>query len=102
MTDEADGTLDGALDCHSFPQGSVRYFAEQRGSRRLPAKNELDLRAEWRRKIQQGELGLMLDVFNVTNQGRATEVEDRTGPNLGEPQTFNSPRNFRLGLRYQF
>jgi carboxypeptidase family protein/TonB-dependent receptor-like protein len=99
LTDD-DG--DGELDCHSFPQGSVRYFAEARGSRRLKAASVLDLRAEWRRAVSQGELGLIFDVFNATNQGRATEVEDRVGPNLGEPESFNTPRNYRLGLRFVF
>ena len=61
---------DGAR-CHDFNQGSVRYFGEPRGSRRLDARNELDLRAEWRHQLARGELGLILDVFNVTNQGRA-------------------------------
>jgi outer membrane receptor protein involved in Fe transport len=99
LTDD-DG--DGTLDCHDFAQGSVRYFAEPRGSRRLPARNELDLRAEWKIGIGDGELGVILDAFNLTNQGRPETVEDRDGPNLGAAQTYNFPRSYRLGLRYQF
>ena len=93
---------DGEVSCHDFPQGSVRYFAETRGSRRLPARNELDLRGEWKLPLGTGEVGFIVDVFNVTNQGRPEEVEDRDGPNLGEPETYNFPRTFRLGVRYVF
>ncbi|HYH47752.1 MAG TPA: TonB-dependent receptor [Thermoanaerobaculia bacterium] len=93
---------DGEVSCHSFAQGAVRYFAEPRGSRRLEARNELDLRGEWKLPLGTGEMGFMLDVFNVTNQGRADAVEDRDGPNLGAAQTSNFPRSYRLGVRYNF
>ncbi|HEY0783274.1 MAG TPA: hypothetical protein VGE98_12520, partial [Thermoanaerobaculia bacterium] len=90
----------GGLECHSFPQGTVRYFAEQRGSRRLPARNTTDLRAEWGPGIAGGRVGVILDVFNITNQGRATRVQDRTGSTFGQPLNFSDPRQFRLGFRY--
>ena len=45
----------------------------------------------------------MLDIFNVTNQGVATGVEDRIGlATYGQPQTLTTPRNYRLGVRYRF
>jgi len=100
LTDDGNGVLgDGILGCHAFPQGTVLYFAEARGSRRLKARNELDLHAEWSRDVAV-ERGLRLeaDIFNVTNQGRATEAETFVGPDLGQPGTLNFPRSFRLGL----
>jgi len=94
---QSDGT------CHDFPQGTVRYFAEPRGSRRLPAWNQVDLRAEWQLPIADGNAGLFLDVFNATNQGIATTVSNREGSSsFGNPSTYTSPRNYRLGLRYRF
>ncbi len=105
LTDDGNGVLgDGIVDCHSFPQGTVRYFAEPRGSRRLPARNELDVRAEWYKNIgsSDGRIGLFVDIFNINNQGRATEVEDRDGSSFGHPVEFNFPRTIRLGARYTF
>ncbi|HEV7519421.1 MAG TPA: TonB-dependent receptor [Thermoanaerobaculia bacterium] len=94
---QSDGT------CHQFPQGTVRYFAEPRGSRRLPAWNQIDLRAEWQLPIAQGNAGLILDVFNATNQGIALSVSNREGlSSFGRPLTYATPRNYRLGLRYVF
>lgn len=94
---------DGEVGCHRFAQGTVRYYAEERGSRRLPAASELDLRADWKVPfVTKGELGLILDVFNATNQGRSLSVQERDGSSLGAPSTFSTPRNYRFGLRYQF
>jgi outer membrane receptor protein involved in Fe transport len=95
LTDEE---KDGVFDCHEFPQGPVLYFAEPRGSRRLPARNELDFRAEW----EHEGLSLIVDVFNVTNQRRPTEVETTADEELGQPATFNFPRNVRLGIGYRW
>jgi TonB dependent receptor/Carboxypeptidase regulatory-like domain len=93
--------VDGA--CHVFPQGTVRYFAEPRGSERLPAWNQIDLRTEWTLPIADGRAGLLVDIFNLTNQGIATGVSVREGTSsFGQPTTYSQPRNFRLGLRYIF
>jgi outer membrane receptor protein involved in Fe transport len=98
------GTADSDRNgCHVFPQGTVRYFAYPRGSRRLPAYNEIDLRADWQLPFGPGNVSLVLDVFNATNQGVATRVSDRvTSATYGQPTRLTTPRNFRLGLRYLF
>lgn len=88
--------------CFRFDQGSFRYFGEPRGSRRLPARNEIDLRAEWQPKIGNNRLGIIVDVFNATNQGRPTSVESRDGSTFDQPLAYNAPRQFRLGFRYNF
>ena len=91
-------------DCYSFNQGTFRFFGEPRGERRLEDKSELDLRAEWFLDVgaADGRLGVFLDVFNVTNQERVTLVEDRAGAAFEEALSLNSPRTWRLGLRYSF
>ncbi len=88
--------------CFRFDQGSFRYFGESRGSRRLPARNEVDLRAEWQPKLGGNRFGIILDVFNATNQGRAATVESRDGTTFEAPLTYNAPRQFRIGFRYNF
>ena len=100
LTDEGNGRVgDGLLGCHSFPQGPVQYFAEPRGSQRLPARNEVDLRADWHHDFgSRSNLHLDVDVFNLTNQSRPTAVETLAGDQLGEPTTVNFPRSLRIGL----
>jgi hypothetical protein len=102
LTDDGNGVIgDGIVDCHEFPQGPQLYFAEQRGSRRLPARNEIDIRAEWRHDFRDvGLLAFQVDVFNLTNKIRATEVETVADEELGQPATLNFPRNVRFGIRF--
>lgn len=90
-------------DCHDFPQGTVRYFAEERGSRRLPSRSEVDARVEWAHAFSGGlKFGLILDAFNLNNQGRATEVQDRDGSTFEDISSANTPRNLRFGARFTF
>jgi outer membrane receptor protein involved in Fe transport len=90
-------------ECYDFNQGSLRFFGEPRGVRRLDPKNELDFRAEWYYDLaNQSRLGLFLDVFNVTNQARATVVEDRAGSAFETARSANLPRSYRVGIRVNF
>ena len=76
----------------------------QRGSRRLEDKSELDLRAEWFMTVgdADGRFGIFLDVFNVTNQARFTLVQDRAGSTFEDGRSTNSPRTYRFGAKYSF
>jgi hypothetical protein len=104
LTDDGNGEIgDGIFDCHEFPQGPQLYFAESRGSRRLPARNEIDIRAGWQYEFKNiGILGLQMDVFNLTNQTRPTEVETLADEELGQPATLNFPRNIRFGVSFSW
>ncbi len=104
LTDDGNGVIgDGILDCHEFPQGPVVYFVESRGSRRLRARNELDLHAQWRHDLgTRQQFGVVVDIFNLNNQIRATEIETLVGEEFGQPATLNFPRNVRLGLSYSW
>ena len=65
----------------------------------MPARNEVDLRVEWRRGKADGrEFHVGADVFNLTNQSRATSVETLVGDQLGEPANVSLPRSIRLGI----
>ena len=92
--------------CHVFPQAgiaTVRYFSEPRGSRRLPAFNEVNLRAEWKPPLgKDGNFGVIVDVFNVLNHGQVQSVQDRDNSSFEDPLTYNIGRNFRFGVRYTF
>jgi hypothetical protein len=77
------------------------YFAESRGSRRLPARNEFDLHVEWQHDVGQvGSIALVADMFNLNNQTRVTKVEPLVGEELGQPATVNFPRNVRFGISF--
>jgi hypothetical protein len=79
-------------------------FVEPRATRQLPNTNVLDLRVEkmWRPGARLGTLGVFGEVFNVTNQGIALRVLNASGPNLGLPMQWSSPRVLQAGLRYRF
>ncbi len=75
-------------------------FAERRGSRETESRLTLDLRAE--KVFDLGSdvgLGLILDVFNVTNESTVFEEGSLTGVDLGDPTAVRNPRSARLGLR---
>ena len=89
-------------------QGSERIWMEPRGSRRLPAINNLDLRVE--KQISVGRslrMGISADVFNVTNQSVPNSdvsfpVSVDSGPFLGVPTAWVDPRLLRVGVRMSF
>jgi len=93
-------------DCHDFPQAGiarVRYFAEERGSRRLDPFNELNARVEWKPPIGKGgRLGVILDAFNLLNDTRITDRQDRDNGEFNVIRETNVGRRVRFGLRYEF
>ena len=80
--------------------GGVNLNVEQRGSRRLPALHELDLRLEKAFQLGSARLAAVLDVFNVLNVDTVLAVRNRSrgSINLGDPTDFHSPREGRLAL----
>jgi outer membrane receptor protein involved in Fe transport len=93
--------------CHDFPQtdvvGRVRYFAGPRGSYRLPGFNEINARMEWKPPVgKSGNLGVIVDVFNLLNYTQVTSRRDRDDGFFNQTLTYNVGRNIRVGLRYAF
>ena len=87
-------------------QGNVTVWVEPRGSRRIDATNQLDLRLEKEFPLgtRARTASLYLDIFNVGNQGvvdrdRLTQL---SGPNLGLPLTFLTPRWAQVAVRVRF
>lgn len=83
-------------------QGLVTFMTEQRGSRRLPTRYNLNLRLEKMFFFGSKRLGLILDVFNLLNKGTPTRVITYAGPQFEQPTRIVMPRGFRAGVRFFF
>lgn len=84
-----------------LPQGPFTVFAEPRGSRTPDNVSIVDVRLE--KAFRFGDayrLGLMVDVFNLTNASPVLVEGSLTGTNLGQPQAIYSPRIARIGVRF--
>jgi hypothetical protein len=85
----------------------VYIFAKPRGSDRLPAFKNLNLRAEWNVRFAGNmRLGLLLDIFNVFNWDTPTWVETYQDPwseyQYGYVWDIQNPRAYKLGIRFEF
>jgi hypothetical protein len=83
-------------------QGSVRVYAEPRGSRRFPTITMLDLRVSKSFRTGRHSFTAMVDVFNVGNSNSVTSINGNTGARFGAPLGLLGPRVVRIGLRYNF
>lgn len=98
--------------------GGAVGFADTRGSNgRTPTTWALDLAGQYDFHLPKrwGDLGLRLDLFNVTNEQKTTAVyqtwQVQTGPGAplqmdnqywSKPYQHQAPRLLRLGLRWTF
>ncbi len=87
-----------------FTQGPFYIMAHYRGYSRYEFNMNVDLRLEKPVPLGRGTLRLILDGFNVTNFHLDTAENEWTGPTypLRFATEIESPRVFRLGLRYEF
>jgi hypothetical protein len=76
-------------------------YAEQRGSNRYPDSKNLDIRLEKTFKIGKVKLGLLVDIFNVFNEGIVTSYSTYT-TSFEDILTIKNPRAYRAGLRFWF
>ena len=91
-------------------QGTETVRIEPRGTRRVDALNNFDLRVEKTFVLggqQARTAGLSVDVFNVNNQGIADSESSRpytdtSGSNFGDPRVWIDPRLVRVGVRFTF
>ena len=86
--------------------GRIQRFVEPRGSRRLPWVNNIDLRAEKAFTVDRYTFSVLFDIFNLFNSNTVVRVRDREDPNSSTPfervLRIKYPRNFRLGIRFDF
>lgn len=87
-----------------FAQGPFYVMAHYRGYSRFEFNMNVDLRLEKPVALGRGTLRLIVDGFNVTNFHLDTAENEWTGPEypLRFATEIESPRVFRLGLRYEF
>jgi hypothetical protein len=89
-------------------QGTATVRIEPRGTRRLDAINNVDLRIEKTIPIRdQFTAGFYIDMFNLNNQGvHNSEIEravlDVSGESFGQPRRWIAPRSYRAGFRFTF
>ena len=90
-------------------QGSESVRIEPRGTRRVDALNNVDLRVEKTLVFgqQSRTAGLFIDVFNVNNQGIpdstfSRPITDTSGSSFGDPLGWINPRLVRVGVRFTF
>lgn len=91
----------------SLPQGNVSIMAEEKGSRAFPALVLLDLRLEKSFGLgdKLGEIGIIMDCFNVFNANTTTALETVSSSSSIEFEKMTgitNPRIIRLGIRYRF
>lgn len=95
-------SLDLGLDLN---QGSSTNLAEARGSHGLPSRTIIDLKVEKVFSLGPVKLSIFGDVFNLLNQGKATQVWARSSGgfyDFNEMTTICDPRIFRLGAKIEF
>lgn len=86
----------------SAARGSVTVKAEP-FNRRAPTTDTLDLRFDKPFRIAAGtDMDVLVDVFNVWNQGIGINFNPNSGPFFGQPVSWSSPRSFRASLRVLF
>ena len=107
--------------------GVGSYFIEPRGSRRLPSFSQTDLQVQKDFRVGQFKLGVIGSVFNVFNTETATgkignagvraradengklyidpdQVAgvNRLAANFGQETSWQRPRRFEVGFRFEF
>ena len=89
----------------------------QRGTvGRTPWTSSLDVSFAWTPKVGPGKLTMQMDIFNIVNSQKATELNEirdfsrqtsgvppgQLSQNYGQPTSLESPRAVRLTARYEF
>jgi hypothetical protein len=80
---------------------SAYIWLQPRGSNRYPDSKKLDIRLEKTFQIGKAKVGLLLDIFNVFNEGQVDSYET-IATNFEEVLSIVNPRAFRAGLRFWF
>jgi hypothetical protein len=92
----------GGIDGTPLNQGVIEVLADSQGFMRHPRVFLMDIRAEREFALgKYGRLGLIGDVFNLTNANTVTEIAQR-GRLFGVINKILSPRVIRIGVRYRF
>lgn len=87
----------------SYDSNRTTIYAEPRGKYKMPMTHVLDLRLEKTFKIGNFKLGLLMDFFNLFNEGKATSIDARYQPQyFGNTLAIQAPFAYRAGIRFWF
>ncbi|HKO58921.1 MAG TPA: TonB-dependent receptor [Thermoanaerobaculia bacterium] len=85
------------------PGISGTFFNEPRGSRRLPHFNQLDLQLQKDFQVGPAKIGLIGSVLNVLNSEIPLTINGTsTSATFGTYTSFQTPRRFEAGVRFEF
>ena len=107
------GHSGGGGGCRPAPLGNpdivvesnIDVAGEPRGSRRFDFRHKVDLRVEKQILFGDGmRIGLILDVFNLTNTNRVLSYRSLKFdiPQFLQVSSIETPRILRIGLRFNF
>jgi hypothetical protein len=82
--------------------GSQRVLAEPIDSQRQPNINLVDLRIEKSVGIGARKLGLVLDIYNITNANTEQNINWSSGTTYLAPSNIVGPRILRFGARFDW
>ncbi len=82
--------------------GSVRFLAEPLGTRRQDAVAIVDLRVEKTVRRGNRDLSVFFDVYNLTNDNPAQNLQWSSGTAFNRPLSIVPPRLARIGLKLNF
>lgn len=111
------GTPISMMGAHSTYGPNERFVTPRGSAGRTPTINRWDLHLEYPMHFGNMDLAFIVDVFNLFNTQKALTVdqewtimdqneaagltpeEQKTNDDWGKPTSFQSPRNFRVGLK---
>lgn len=82
--------------------GSQRVLAEPIDAQRQDNINVTDLRVEKSLALGARRVGLVLDVYNITNANTEQNINWSSGSTYLAPSTIIGPRTLRFGARFDW
>jgi len=105
------------MGAHSTYGPNERFVTDRGTAGRSPSLNSWDLHLEYPLHFSKMDLAFIVDVFNLFNTQKPTALdqewsimdekeaagltpdEQKTNPDWGKPTSYQTPRNFRVGLK---
>ncbi len=92
----------GRTFASTLSYGSVRFLAEPMGTRRQDTIAILDLRVEKVHRFSGRDIALFFDLYNLSNQNPAQNLQWSSGTAFNRPLSIVPPRLARLGAKVNF
>ncbi len=92
----------GRTFASTLSYGSVRFLAEPLGTRRQDAIIIADIRAEKTVRFGKRDLSVFFDLYNLTNDNPAQNLQWSSGTSFNRPLSIVPPRLARIGMKLNF